>query len=123
MPAPYDLRAAALSDLRHASTAALALLLPDVPGEPYGGIATPAQRQAVAEVRGRSVSAQTSYGQPVRPAHLRVLMRAWAASHSGSDNAAGLRGAVARLSTLDDQGRPLSATPGTSLRPDSPPRS
>jgi hypothetical protein len=76
--APADLRAAALSDLRtHAcgtTWSMLDILLPDVPGAPYGGTATPEQRQATAEATDSVVQPQA------RPAHLRALLRAWAAA-------------------------------------------
>jgi hypothetical protein len=73
-----DLRAAALSDLRHPSSTGgmLDILLPDVPGEPYGGYATTAQANATAEATGRVSGTQVSF----RPAQLRAQLRSWAAS-------------------------------------------
>lgn len=78
-PTAADLRAAALSDLRHPPTNAndaglLAVLLPDIPGAPYGGSTTPEQRRATAEATDSVVQPQA------HPAHLRALLRAWAAS-------------------------------------------
>jgi hypothetical protein len=156
-----DLRAAALSDLRYPPTndndaGLLAVLLPDVPGAPYGGTATPDQRDATTQATGTPVPEQYSTGTPVRPVHLREILRRWAASHTpvpapapagdlreqladllqdnipgfypdhlkaadallsiyaiaprGSDNAAGLRGALQKLQTLDEDGRPAHTT-------------
>lgn len=66
-PTPSDLRAAALSDHASGSDALLSLLLPDIPGEPYGGRATQAQVSAVFNAIG------TVFADPaqVRPASLR----------------------------------------------------
>lgn len=75
-PTPSDLRAAALSDQASGSDALLSLLLPDIPGEPYGGRATQAQVSAVFNAIG------TVFADPaqVRPSSLREAMRRWAAS-------------------------------------------
>jgi hypothetical protein len=79
-PTPTELRAAALSDARRTrpTVSLLYMLLPDVPGEPYGGTTTPEQRAATASATGRKVPEPYSTGIPVRPVHLREILRRWA---------------------------------------------
>jgi hypothetical protein len=79
-PTPTELRAAALSDARRTrpTVSLLDILLPDVPGEPYGGTTTPEQRAATASATGRKVPEPYSTGIPVRPVHLREMLHRWA---------------------------------------------
>lgn len=80
MPTAAELRTAALSDARRTrpTVSLLDILLPDVPGEPYGGTTTPEQRAATASATGRKVPEPYSTGIPVRPVHLREILRRWA---------------------------------------------
>ena len=80
--APADLRAAALSDLRHpSSTGRLHILLPDVPGEPFGGTATPVpSAKPPPRPPGSLFRPSCSRGRPPARTTCVALMRAWAAS-------------------------------------------
>lgn len=84
-PNVIDLRTAALSDHKHRASTTdgsapglLHILLPDVLGEPFGGLATQAQVSAVFNAIGTVFPSTVQ----VRPQHLRAAMRAWAARQS-----------------------------------------
>ena len=72
-PDATDLRIAALSDRKHGAApegGLLNMLLPDIPGVPYGGNSTPEQRAATVAVTRLPLPASA------RPADLRAALRA-----------------------------------------------